>query len=655
MPTPQEMDQIASEILNGSNNQPTSYSNNRMQELDAIAQEISSSQPQAFQSNSQTTGSFGQQQYNIDSPEDNGHATFGERLYLGAFADDKGKEKFFKDKGYQIVTRDEKGNLYYGNTAKDLRPFDPEGLMNDVLGETADLMAQIPQIGASIIGGSAGAAGGPLGAIAGAGAASGVAELGMKGIGKSLGLNTQDKYEVGTDVAISVIAGSAGEGLGQFLKAVSTREVAKKSFKLLEKQIAKDSFAPEKAKSAKFIAKLFNVTSGVPEEKTLNVFKYGADNVFEKGAGSPERLLNIVDEFSNNVSIQEKNLGKALGASERQLLKHAKDYKVPTADLQKSVMKSLNELGLIDENGLLTTKPISGSSEQGALVRTFEKLNQGAREVSPGRPTFDEAGNLLRQDKIPVLSINPNAEISTKELLSIRNQLQSVKDASKSNNFQRILGDILHGNEDAGFRGIADEVSKIASKVGDSSYMAHRKTFANYKSILDNLTTMGLNPKMNKLSVENITKGSTEMAQVLRREMSKLDSFNGSQFLKKMDIWDTAQAFTSTNPNFLRFNTVAGLLGGGALVGGRSPEEKALGMAGALTLGTPAGIKLLLKSANVGSRGVARSGVRGGIRSLDQSIKPSIGKLVSNKATSQSLSQLAKSKVTNKNSNSNNN
>lgn len=605
----------------------------------SLLNEFRQTQPQ------QSSGSTGQPQYNIDSPEDNGHGTFLERLYLGALADDKGKEKYFKDKGYQIVTRDEKGNLFYGNTAKDLRPFDPVGLENDVLGETADLMAQIPQIGASIIGGAAGSVGGPVGSIAGAGAAAGAAELGMKGIGKAIGLNTQDPFEVGTDVLISSIAGSAGEGLGQFLKAASTREVAKKSFNLLEKQLAKDSFSPEKAKSAKFIAKLFNVTSGVPEEKTLNVFKYGANKVFEKGAGSPEKLLNIVDDFSNNVVTQERNLGTALGSADKQLLNHAKDYKVPTAELQKGVMKSLNELGLIDENGLLTTKPISGSSEQGVLLRTFEKLNNSAGQVTAGRPTFDEAGNLIRQAKIPVLSINPNAEISTKELLSIRNQIQSVKDASKSNNFQRLLGDILHGNQERGLTGIADEVSKIASKVGDQSYMAHRKAFANYKGILDNLTTMGLNPKLNKLSVENITKGSTEMAQVLRREMSKLDSFNGSQFLKKMDIWDTAQAFTSTNPNFLRFNTVAGLLGGGALVGGRSPEEKALGMAGALTLGTPAGIKMVLKGVGAGNKTAVGTGARGMAKSVASKLKG----FGSQKATLQTLSRLVARNNTNHN------
>jgi len=637
------IEEAAQEILNGQQSQVS-----QQPSIDQAAQEILGSQQQS-QPSEASTGSFGQSQYNIDSPEDNGHGTFLERLYLGALADDKGKEKYFKDKGYQIVTRDAQGNLFYGNTAKDLRPFDPVGLENDVLGETADLMAQIPQIGASVLGAIAGAPAGPMGAMAGAGAAAGAAELGMKGIGKAVGLNSQDPYEVGTDVLLSSIAGAAGEGLGQALKAATTREVAKKSFNMIEKSMAKDSFAPEKAKTAKFFAKLFNVTSGVPEEKTLNVFKYGANQVFEKGAGSPEKLLGIVDEFSGNVIAQEKNLGTALGAAERQLLQHASEYKVNTAPLQKSVMKSLNELGLIDENGLLTTKPISGSSEQGVLVRAFEKLNQGAREVSSGRPTYDTAGNLIRQDRIPVLNVNPNAEISTKELLSIRNQLQTVKDSSKSNNFQRLLGDILHGNQDRGVYGIADEVSKIAGQVGDSSYMVHRKAFANYKSILDNLTAMGLNPKTNKLSVENITKGSTEMANVLRREMTKLDSFNGSQFLKKMDIWDTAQAFTSTNPNFLRFNTVAGLIGGGALVGGRTPEEKALGFAGAFTLGTPVGIKLALKTMQAGEKGAFREGAKASVNA----VKDKFSKLGNQRATLQTLSHLSKSKVFGNNSKDN--
>jgi len=627
------IDEAAKDILN--NQQQSNIS------IEQAAQEILSSQQSKF-GESPSTGSFGQPTYNIDSPDDNGSgANFIERLYLGAFADDKGKEKYFRDKGYSIVTRDENNNLYFGNSTKDLKPFDPKGLENDVLGEAADLIAQIPQIGASMIGGTIGAVGGPPGAIAGAGAGAGLASLGMKGIGKSLGLNTQDPLEVGTDVLIESIAGAAGQGLGEFLKSASVREVAKKSFGLFEKQLAKEPLPTEKAKTARFIAKLFNVTSGVPEDKTLNVFKYGADQVFEKGAGSPERLLNIVDELANTVTTQERNLGQALGAAETELLSKAKAHNVNTAKLQESVLSSLKELGLIGDDGLLTTKNIGGDSEQTVLVRAFEKLNKGAREVSGGRPTFDSTGKLLRQERIPVLTISPNSEISANELLTIRKQLLSVQEKTNDNNFKRILGDIMHGNQERGLFGIADEVANIASKVGDNSYIVHRKAFANYKSILDNLTSFGLNPKTNKLSIENLTKGSTEMAQVLRREMSKLDSLTGANFLKKMDIWDTAQAFTSTNPNFLRFNTVAGLLGGGALVGGRTPEEKALGGAGALLLGTPAGVRLGLKAIGAGNK----SKISSGARMAGKSIRDKMYNFSTQKATLQTLSRLAKSQI----------
>lgn len=545
------------------------------------------------------TGSFGQRTYSIEQPamEKPSGASFAERLYLEAFADESGKEKYFRDKGYQIVTRDEQGNLLFGNSMKDLRPYDPVGITGDVFGEAADLLSQAPQIGASILGGALGSAGGPLGAMATAGAAGATAELGMKGIGKTIGLNTQKASEVGVDALITGLGSFAGEGLGQALKAPTAKEVARKSFKYLGKQLEKIPFTPTKDTFIKGFAKLTSMTSGVPEDKIIKAFQMDPDVVFAQGSGTPERLLNIVDDFSNTVINQEKTLGNLLGQSEDRLLRNASRYKVNTLELQKSVLESMRQLGLVEKNGQLIPELVSGKSEQAMLKIAFDILNPSAGEVAPGVPIYNQAGKIIGQKKIPVLNLNPNAEISADKLISLRDQLKRAINSSSDKEFQTIAGKIVRGtaaDAEKPLHGISDEVAKMAQQIGDKTYLASRENYANFKGILDRLSTYGLNPKINKLSIENVTKGSADMSEVLRREMSQSELLK--PYLKQMDIWDIANTFSKSNPNFMRFNTVAGAFGLGAMVGGKTPEEKLGGFATAMTFGTPAGLKVVMKS-----------------------------------------------------------
>jgi hypothetical protein len=81
--------------------------------------------------------------------------------------------------------------------------------------------------------------------------------------------------------------------------------------------------------------------------------------------------------------------------------------------------------------------------------------------------------------------------------------------------------------------------------------------------------------------------------------LNKLDKFivdtGGKTFIKPIAQWNAAQDFVSARPNFLRFSAIAGTLG--ALTGFDTTQSKVGTIGGAMLIGTPAGARVLLRTA----------------------------------------------------------
>lgn len=568
--------------------------------LDAIYNQVKQSAG-AGESGGQR-GSFGQPLIQMDNQESGVESQPSavnplERAFF-KMGDRRGVEDYLKKK-FTIVKPQPDGDFHVGNSMNDLRPVDPNGLFNDFLGEIAEFVPSIPVIGAGVAGGLTGGVPGAVGATAATSAA-------MKGIGYASGINKQDPWEAGVDVAIDTIAQGAAEALNIFLKSAGPR-IFHKGFGLIKKGV--DSSTPLPAERAdKFVnvARIFKATAGIDEEHTLNYIKYLNDGVALKDAASPQKLLGIVDDFAKSVTDKEKVLGRALGETEKVLLSKAGYADVPTKDLQQSVLSTMNELGLIDENGVLT-KAVGSSRDQSTLVKLFERLNPGARESITGRPTFDaSSGKLLRQERVPVLNLNPGAKIKSSELIGLEKQLRSVKESTNDDNIKRLYGNLIHGNQDESFGritvGIKDEISKIAQKAGATEYIAQRKSYASFKSMMDRLGKMGIDPKHSLMTTENLTRGASNMAEVLRRELGVFDKQAGTNFINRMEIWDTANAFKGMNAQIMRLNTVVSMLSLGSLGAllPQSPEGKlafgAGGLAAGLALGTREGAAMTIRA-----------------------------------------------------------
>lgn len=607
------IDQEAANILGSQQSNNSSSSS-----IDDVANQILSSQ----QINSPNISAFqGIDQDELATSKES-FANPGERLLL-SLGNPEGIEQYLKKK-YAIVKRVGNDNFLAGDSVNTLRPLDRNGFLNDVIGDMAELVPTATNIGASVLGGM-------FGGVPGATAAGAGVEAIGKGISKASGINTQDPIEVGTDVLISGFGSGAAEGFSQFLKKLPNTEMAKKGFSAISKFLSRSGTPPEQSRAAQAIAKIFSVTSATPEDKILNVFKYGPEEVFKKENGTNEALLKIIDDFSGAIKSNEQYHGNLLGEATNKLVSKTSGYKINTAALQDSTIKSMRELGIINDAGIIDKNVISGSREKNILKKTLQKLGANVDDS---------------------VSVNPKAQVDIKELLNIDRQLRIAKDGlSRQPNSQRIIGDLIHGEINSGKVGIMDEVAELAKKSGNTDFLAKRTAYREFKDSLDNLTKYGLNPLNNKVSIENVTKGASEMSAVLRRELDKLQGLmkeGDRSFIKRMDIWDTAQEFKKMNPSIIRFNTIASIMGIGGFALGDSPQEKAAGaisgLLGASLIGTPYGVGKMLKYApgisRIGAKGMASKSIPKQVgRSTSQSVRTGaqvLGQLIKSRAKSDS-------------------
>lgn len=509
----------------------------------------------------------------------------GERLKL-SFADDVGREKYLRNK-FQFVERLPNGKFAVGENIKNLQPIDPEGIFNDVLGDIADVVGEVPVIAGQILGTIGGAAAeiptGPIPTtISGAAIGAGAGSVVKQGIGKILGVNERKAQDMATDVAIEALFGAAGEGLAQGTKAIGKRIIAPKLTKLLDKTV-KESNSPGKAVQS--IAKLFKATANVNENSTLAAFKYGIDDTFSKTNLYDEKaVIPLIQNLMSTLDDTTKSIGKDIYKSTKKLL--TTPYQnIDVTDLYNAVRGELKNMNLLTESGVLNLKSLSKDVNKN--LKFAQSLLENLGNFNENTDIFPEATKSI---KLPIENV-----------LGLMSELSDEFDRITPR-MQAVVAQINNGMN-SGEEGLKPIIKKLAKATNNTDYIDSVNNYAEFMSLKEQLPQLTKGGKFTEQFVrriENIT--ATE-----KEALTKLNARAKRPFLKDLEQWNAIQDFKGFNPNFLRMGAIAGILGG--LGGFDTKPGRGATIGGALLLGTPVGAKFLLRSGSKIGKELTKKGL----------------------------------------------
>jgi hypothetical protein len=148
-------------------------------------------------------------------------------------------------------------------------------------------------------------------------------------------------------------------------------------------------------------------------------------------------------------------------------------------------------------------------------------------------------------------------------------------------------------------QGVDDTIAKVASDVGDTEYLAAKKSFSDFRGLIEQAKSQGIDFS-NPLSIQAVMKSGVTHSPLLQQAVKAVDDYQGTKLGTQMAMWKSAYTAQNMNPNFLRFGMVLGLTGLAALKSESLPGRIGY-VAGGLTLGTPWGMsKLMLGVENRG-------------------------------------------------------
>ena len=568
--------------------------------------------------------------------------SFIERVQL-SFADDTGRERWLKDR-YKFVERLSNGKFAVGNDPRDMRPIDPEGIFNDVLGDFADVVGAIPIIAGQIMGTTLGAAGGALaggvgavpGAIAGSAAGAMGGELISKLIGKSMGVNEQDAMGVATDLAIQGIFSGAGEGVAQALSKFTGSILKPNISKFFDKAL-KESNNPGRTLST--VAQIMKIGVGVDTTDTAEI----GIRSFNKGLSAPFTNKNysrtLTTDLINGVTERTKGLGRIFEAAEANLKKTHSEKILPIRDLGFGLINTLKSGGIevIDQANRLN-KEVLLSPEK----RAFAKL------LLSGKRLF----NINKvDDSIMPKNISVIDYINYKKI--VKPEMESLFSTKKiTAPFKRAIDDFFDQVDTIMAKSTTDP-TKLAATGGNvemaNPYYAANKAYGIWKQQLEMMKDNGLDltkpfqlSKMkmpgtgNEVLAGNVAdfiegwKGkSTTTKDTFRELVSQLSPRHNMEGIgvggtignlyDKVVLYNAAQSFTNVSPNILRVSSIMSMagLGAGWWVGGKvsdNPLSKPLGALVGYSMLSPAGAARVLK---IGERLTGKAGGTAMRTSLD--------------------------------------
>ena len=497
-----------------------------------------------------------------------------ERLFLGA-VNDRDREKYLRSK-YSNVQRLPDGKFAVGNDNRNLQPIDPQGLFNDVLGDLADVASEIPVIAGQIMGATAGATLGNVpGAIAGSGIGAGVGELGKIAIGKMSGIDERTAEEMATDVVISSAFGAAGESLAIGTKAFGKKVLAPKLSSMMQKlsqnQAHAGSITPNNTPFANATKRVFHYLSGVKEESTDTFFKYGFKEMSNPEHFDKSNVLKIVDDTVKALDDTTKAYGKEVGKQTNALIGLSKNQYIDTGDAFLKARDMARDLGVLDD-----------------LYR-IRKDHPTSAEIKPVISLLKDLGG---EFKGGVISNTGKQKITIAKAIQMSREYGDKFDGV-SPKVQHIFHDVLTGNDDIQLKGLRTAISDAAKSLGLKEYAIANEKFASLMGLRERLASLDTR---NPGKIESFINRLENVGLVHQRDLKTLDNMIGGDLLRRWELFNAAQDFSKANLNWLRLGSIATTLG--VLTGFDTKESRVGSLAGAAILGTPAGLRTLIRLSN---------------------------------------------------------
>lgn len=502
--------------------------------------------------------------------------TIKDRISL-SFADDNGRESNLRKK-FLYVEKLPNGKFAVGNNPKDLLPIDPEGMFNDVLGDLADVVSEIPVVTGQIIGTSIGSALGNVpGAITGSAVGSGVGESVKKTIGKAIGVNEQDAAGLATDIAISSAFGAVGEGVGQGTRIIAKnakKVLAPKLTSLLSKASQNAQASGNLSRFDSFTSKIFKYLANIPEESTETFQKYGWKEMDNPEHFDKNTIIKLVDDAVKNLDSASSSIGQEVNTQKNNLISAAKragaNSRIETEDLFKVLKAEAQQLDILDNFGRINKK-YPNSEEVRPLLNLLKELG-----------TFDKGKFVIQPGK--TIPIDKALKLSS----SFGQKFDKV-----TPRVQRAFSLILNGDKNIGFDGLRGRITNFANKVGLQDFAKANQMFSRFSELRDALGSLDTK---NLVKIENFISRLESIGSITKRDLYDLEKYASKPFIKNWELWNAAQDFNKTDLNVLRFGSIAAIIGG--ITGFQSRESKIGTIGGAALLGTPAGLRTLIRGAN---------------------------------------------------------
>lgn len=540
-----------------------------------------------------------------------------------SFADDAGREAFLRTK-FSHIEKLPNGKFAVGNDPRALAPIDPEGMFNDVLGDMADIVSEIPVIAGQVGGAIAGSPAGPAGIIGGGALGSGMGEGFKKAIGKGLGVNQQDPMEVATDIAISTAFGGIGEGLGQAGKAVAGRVIAPKLQKMLDDVVLQHQVVgKDPGKFVKGLAKVINITAGVDEDATLTAGRYGFQNTLSAKNLDSKTVGEIANDLVAATHAKETELGNFVQKGAYALHKKTKGQNVvDVSTVYQDLVKELKSVGILESGNKVNQH--SPSKGLGFFKKLLQELSgEDARIVKSNK--IGRFGQVVGQ-KSNQQFVSPSNKISVKKALQIQRGFGGAIESLEGQDRAIAIKAITN---------VRQQMAELASRpnVRAIDFIEANKAFSGFQSLTEGLRSAGMNAK-DPIQATNFLLGigNTKNPTAVQA-FQQLDNLLPTKVYDRAMMWNAAQKFKSSNVNLMRLAAVGGLLGAG--FGGGDPGDRLTRAAIGIAVGSPAGLRTILKT---GER-IGRGAVTGSLKSAQKSINP--GKIMQ-RVDSTTISQLAR-------------
>ncbi len=603
------------------------------QEARAAVTDMSSSQSQPEQQATQYSqgeqdqinaiNKMGGSDKSISQPKDT--LNFGDHAKL-SFLDPQGQVDYIKNK-YRYAEPDGNGNILYGNDPNNLQPVNQEGIFNDFVAKLGNLTSLLPSI-AGQIALTAGTEGMALPAIFGRAAlGSGSGQLLSNLAGIKMG-NKVDPEKIAVDTALSAGFGVAGEAAGMAL-AGGTKAIMKKAGSVL------DDYRNGVLLSGKDVnsfdngtATALHITTGLDK----NTIKTGQILGWDKIFSSPEAtnvngIADIAGDVAKGISTKSTELGKAVDTATKGLIDSTKGNVVDTAPVLQTLFKDLHDMGIVDitksaANPLGTAILNKNSPLNKKFFSDFmHSLGASEADMGGGYKGFmiDEA----------------SSKISVADTLRIKRGFQAaVNDGNLSSAEANIAKRALYGNLEEGISGLSDQLAKISDRVGYKPYQLANGAFSDFMKTTKALKQAGMDVD-NPIAIQNYLTHINNASPLAMPILQKLDGSLGNNFLQRAQAWGVNTRISNISPNLLRLGMVSSLFGAGLLdpsIGGKFGKT-----ATAVALGTPIGLKLILRGAGGGTQSVLKSTL---------GVTAKINKVASSKGGRAVLGQLMKNKIT---------